>query len=91
MTIEENLRDCVSHMKRSRSGADFAYTVLLPDRDEVIGCVYFKPSSPARPDAVLVRSWVTVEHAELDRPLYEAVTAWLAKDWPWSGVEYAPR
>ncbi len=27
-------RDCVSHLKRSTSGRDFAYTVLLPDRDE---------------------------------------------------------
>ena len=73
------------------SGSDFAYTVLLPDRDEVIGCVYFKPTSPARPGAVVVRSWVTAEHSDLDEPLYEAVTRWLAEDWPLSVVEYAPR
>lgn len=91
MTIEDNLRDCVSHLERSNSGRDFAYTVLLPDRDEVVGCVYFKPTRPPRPGTVDVRSWVTEEHSNLDKPLYEAVTRWLAKDWPWSVVEYAPR
>lgn len=91
MTLQENLADCVSHIERSSSGVDFAYTVLLPDRDEVIGCVYFKPTKPPRADAVRVLSWVTAEHADLDEPLYEAVTAWLAEAWPWFVVEYAPR
>ncbi len=91
MTLEDNLGDCTSHLARSRSGIDFAYTVLAPDRDEVIGCVYFKPTRPPRPDAVEVLSWVTAEHAALDKPLYDAVTRWLSQDWPWSLVEYAPR
>jgi len=91
MTIEANLRDCTSHRARSRSGSDFAYTVLLPDRDDVVGCVYFKPTRPPRSGAVEVRSWVTAEHSGLDKPLYDAVAAWLAKEWPWSMVEYAPR
>jgi RimJ/RimL family protein N-acetyltransferase len=91
MTIEENLRDCTSHLARSSSGIDFAYTVLLPDRDQVIGCVYFKPTRPPRRDAVDVGSWVTAEHSDLDKPLYEVVTQWLADDWPWSAVEYDAR
>ena len=91
MTIEENLRDCQSHLARSSSGSDFAYTVLLSDRDEVIGCVYFKPTRPPRHGAVHVRSWVTAEHADLDKPLYEVVEQWLAEEWPWSVVEYTPR
>lgn len=91
MTIEENLRDCRSHLARASSGSDFAYTVLLPDRDEVIGCVYFKPTRPPRPDAVDVRSWVTAEHSDLDKPLYEVVNQWVTEHWPWSVLEYAPR
>lgn len=66
-------------------------TVLLPDRDEVVGCVYFKPTRPPRSGAVDVRSWVTAEHADLDKPLHEAVTRWLKADWPWPVVQYAPR
>jgi len=91
MTLEENLRDCTSHLARSSSGSDFAYTVLLPDRDEVVGCVYFKPTSPPRDGAVAVGSWVTAEYADLDKPLYEVVARWLADNWPWPVVEYDPR
>ncbi len=65
--------------------------MLLPDRDEVVGCVYFKPTRPPSHGTVDVRSWVTEEHSNLDKPLYEAVTRWLAEDWPWSVVKYAPR
>lgn len=91
MTLEENLNDCRSHLSRSHAGSDFAYTVLRPDRAEVIGCVYFKPPTPAREDAVGIHSWVTAEHRHLDKPIYDAVTVWLAQKWPWSIVNYAPR
>ena len=91
MTIENNLRDCESHRARSSSGTDFAFTVLLPDRDEVVGCVYVKPTNPPRSGAVAVRSWVTSEYPDLDKPLYDVVSQWLADSWPWSVVEYDPR
>jgi hypothetical protein len=91
MSIEQNLSDCRAHLARSRAGADFAYTVLSPDGDEVIGCVYFKPTTPPRDGAVEVRSWVTADHADLDKPLYAAVSRWVADEWPWSEVEYAAR
>jgi hypothetical protein len=101
MSKAENLRDCESHLVRSRAGSDFAYTVLRPahdpdpdpdpDPDVVIGCVYFTPTDPPRPNAVAVRSWVTAEHADLDAPLHAAVTGWLSTDWPWTDVEYDPR
>lgn len=38
MSLSENLRDCTSHLTRAQAGEDFAFTVLLPDRDEVLGC-----------------------------------------------------
>lgn len=91
MSLEENLSDCTSHLARSNSGNDFAYTVLLPDRDEVVGCVYFTPTHPPRRGAVAVGSWVTAEHSDLDRPLHAAVSRWLAESWPWSVVEYDAR
>jgi hypothetical protein len=91
MTIEDNLRDCETHLSRSTAGLDFAYTVLLPDRDEVIGCVYFMPTRPPRAGSVHVRSWVTAEQSALDKPLHDAVDSWLSDEWPWSDVEYASR
>lgn len=91
MSPADNLRDCTSHRERAESGTDFAYTVLVPDRDEVIGCVYFKPTRPPRTGVVDVRSWVTAAHADLDRPLHDAVRQWLVTDWPWPTVDYAAR
>jgi hypothetical protein len=38
-----------------------------------------------------VRSWVRADRAELDVPLYAAVSAWLAAAWPFPEVRYAPR
>jgi hypothetical protein len=38
-----------------------------------------------------VHSWVRADRAELDVPLYAAVSAWLAEAWPFTGVRYAPR
>jgi len=40
-------------------------------------------------------AWTSsIEHradrAELDRPLYELVTAWLARHWPFTNPDYAP-
>jgi hypothetical protein len=36
-------------------------------------------------------SWVRKSHAHLDVPLWRAVSEWLASDWPFATVEYAPR
>ena len=91
MTPEANLRDCEEHLRRSRAGLDFAYTVLFPDREEVVGCVYFRPPTPPRAGAVEVRSWVTAAHAGLARPLHDAVERWLREQWRWTDVQYAPR
>ena len=38
-----------------------------------------------------VYSWVRADRAELDVPLYDAVSAWLADAWPFTEVRYAPR
>jgi hypothetical protein len=36
-------------------------------------------------------SWVRASHAQLDTLLWRAVSEWLASDWPFASVEYAPR
>jgi RimJ/RimL family protein N-acetyltransferase len=83
MTPEQNLADLEEHAKDFEERTGFTYTVLDPDRDEVIGCVYIYPSG--------VRSWVRADRAELDKPLYEAVRDWLA-GWPLKEqLNYAPR
>jgi hypothetical protein len=53
--------------------------------------VYIYPAEDVVHDAK-VRSWVRASRAELDIPLWRAVTDWLASDaWPFANVLYASR
>ncbi len=89
-TLEENAADLRRHAKDFADRTGFTYTVLDADTRDVIGCVYIYPSKDPAYDAD-VRSWVTAERAELDAPLYEAVSAWLAAEWPFKRPAYATR
>jgi hypothetical protein len=100
MALEENLADLVAHAEDFVARRGFTYTVLDasdPDDDspEVAGCVYIYPAKPTDPDAVgadcRVRSWSRVSRADLDVPLWQAVSTWLADDWPFQSVAYDPR
>jgi RimJ/RimL family protein N-acetyltransferase len=86
LSLAENLRDLEQHADDFRRRVGFTYTVL-DNEDRVIGCVYIYPSRPD-PEVTNVRSWVTASRAELDTVLHQAVTDWLATDWPLSRVSY---
>ena len=90
MTLEENRRDLERHARDFADRVGFTYTVLDPASRDVIGCVYIYPLPDSDDDARAL-SWVRASHAELDTPLWRAVSEWLASDWPFSSVEYAPR
>jgi hypothetical protein len=89
MSAEENLRDLERHAADFAARRGFTYTVLAPDGD-VMGCVYIYPANDGRHDA-RVRSWVSAAAAELDAPLYAAVSRWLAEQWPFERPDYAAR
>jgi hypothetical protein len=89
MTLEENRGDLERHAADFVKRAGFTYTVLEPDSDDVIGCVYIYPAKDG--GGASVQSWVRAARAELDRALYDAVSAWLERDWPFARVVYAPR
>ncbi|HEX8868771.1 MAG TPA: N-acetyltransferase [Lentzea sp.] len=88
LSLERNLADLRRHADDFTKRSGFTYSVL--DGDEVIGCVYIYP---ARDDntAARVDSWVRADRADLDKPLHDAVSAWLASDWPLTEIRYAPR
>ena len=90
MPIDANLADLESHARDFEARSGFTYTVLDPTDDTVIGCVYIYPARTADADAS-VRSWVRAGSAQLDRPLWHAVAAWLARDWPFARVDYTGR
>ena len=56
----------------------------------MIGCVYIYPDKDEQHDATVL-SWVRASRAELDVPLWRAVSTWLAEDWPFARVAYAAR
>jgi hypothetical protein len=90
MTPDENRADLQRHADDFRNRMGFTYTVLDPVSHDVIGCVYIYPLPDSGYDARAL-SWVRASHAQLDTPLWRAVSAWLASDWPFRSVEYAPR
>ena len=89
MTLDENRADLERHAADFVSRTGFTYTVLSPEGD-VIGCVYIYPVPGEAVDARAL-SWVRANDAELDAPLWRAVSAWLESDWPFENVEYAAR
>ena len=48
MTLEENLADLRRHAGDFTRGVGFTFTVLDPDDNDVIGCVYIYPSRAER-------------------------------------------
>jgi hypothetical protein len=104
MPPEQNLGDLREHAGEFVARTGFTYTVLAGPDDRVVGCVYIYPAKPAdagtdaaggesggAAGAADVRSWVRADRAELDVPLYTAVSAWLRDAWPFTSVRYAPR
>jgi hypothetical protein len=89
MTPEENLGDLERHASDFAARSGFTYTVRDTGSGEIVGCVYIYPRKD-EPGAS-VRSWVSADHAELDAPVYEAVSQWLRTAWPFVSVKYAPR
>jgi hypothetical protein len=89
MTLEENRADLQRHADDFENRSGFTYTVLEPGGD-VVGCVYIYPAS-AGPHDAHVLPWVRASRAELDAPLWQAVSDWLAAEWPFENVDFAPR
>jgi hypothetical protein len=89
MTLEENRADLQRHADDFENRSGFTSTVLEPGGD-VVGCVYIYPAS-AGPHDAHVLSWVRASRAELDAPLWQAVSDWLAAEWPFENVDFAPR
>ena len=90
MSLDANRNDLEGHARDFADRAGFTYTVLLPNTEVVIGCLYIYPAEDGEHDAQ-VMSWVRSEVAELDATLHAAVSRWLAARWPFQRVLYAER
>lgn len=90
MPPEENLADLEQHAAEFERREAFAFTVLDPVTDDVLGCVYIDPDATGA-CAAMVRCWVRVSHAGLDGELVATVRAWLAERWPFATVRFPER
>lgn len=90
MPLEQNLGDLEMHWREFERGEAYAYTVLDPVTDDVIGCVYVDPDHSGTAD-VMVRSWVRASHAGLDDRLAATVDRWLRTSWPVDSVRWPGR
>jgi hypothetical protein len=89
MTLEENLGDLEGHRSEFDMRIAFAYSVLDPATDDVIGCVYVDPAPSG--EGALVRTWVRETHAHLDERLRTEVVGWLERNWPLVSVATPPQ
>jgi hypothetical protein len=89
-SLSDNLHDLLRHADDFEQRRGFTYTVLDPDTGDVVGCVYIYPDAAA-PGSASVRSWVRGSRAELDVPLWRAVSNWLAAAWPFESATYEKR
>jgi hypothetical protein len=87
LSAEGNLVDLVRHADEFDRRVAFAYTVLRPENDDVIGCLYLDPGP--RAGSVDVRSWVRADTADLDPVLRREMRQWLTDVWPFDEVAYA--
>src|SRR4051794_23065819 len=68
MSLDENRVDVERHAEDLQERRGFTYTVLDPESDYVIGCVYVYPARDDSADACVL-SWVRADRAELDSEL----------------------
>jgi hypothetical protein len=92
ITAADAMQDMTTEQARFKKRASFAYAVLTPDGSRELGSVYVSPSVVPGYDAT-VRMWVTRHEydAGFDARLYQWVTAWMKKDWPFTNVAYPGR
>ncbi len=72
--------------------SSFAYTVMNPDENECLGCVYIYPTEKPGFDAK-VYAWVRKSEFDkgLDSILFNTVKQWIAREWPFKNVAYPGR
>jgi hypothetical protein len=92
LTLEESLIDLAWHQREFTIAHSFAYTVMTPDEERCLGCVYLNPTGSPHHD-VQVFYWVRTSMLRqgLDQRLGSAVRAWLEESWPFARVAYPGR
>ncbi|MGE5176233.1 MAG: hypothetical protein ACM3JJ_07625 [Hyphomicrobiales bacterium] len=92
LTLEQDLIDLGWHQREFQTRRSFAYTVVTPSEDRVVGCVYIDPTRRRGYDAA-VFLWARQSELAggLETRLYAAVKSWIATAWPFEAVAFPGR
>lgn len=92
LTLMQDLIDLAWHTKERQFKTSFCYIGVSPDGGTQLAAVYIDPSAKEGFDAD-VQTWVRASEAAkgFDRPFFEQVRAWIARDWPFERVAYPGR
>ena len=92
LTLEENLIDLGWHQREFTLGHSFAYTVLSPESNKIIGCCYIYPSANPQYE-VQVFYWIKENLLKdgLESELGITIKSWLEECWPFKRFDFPGR
>jgi hypothetical protein len=103
-TLAENMTDLQGHDHEHQERIAFTFTVLNPEQNRCLGCVYTRPLSELvkqnpkklsgiREDEAITRFWVRASllGSGFDLFLLQALIRWYRDSWPFSTVYFHTR
>ena len=92
LTLKQNTIELGWHQTEFQLKTSFAYTVVSLDESQVLGCMYIYPSKKPGYD-VEISMWVRESESQtgLDAHLFDTVTEWIDKVWPFKNPVYPGR
>lgn len=91
VTKREDLIDLAWHEREFTLRRSFAYTVLTPDEQTCLGCVYIFPTEKVSFDAAIFYWARQGLPDDFELRLGQHVRAWLKSDWPFQRVAFPGR
>lgn len=89
MSIDDNRIALENHWTEFENHEAYAYTVLSPDKNSCLGCIYLNPSTRSK-TSLSVIFWVRADQLAtgLDIHLVETIIAEVQKSWPVDVIEF---
>jgi len=90
MTFEENIASLKVHQAEFDSQKAFAYSVFDASKSNCLGSVYIDPSRSHNYDCE-VYFWIRNDCSALEQELFNTISSWLQKAWPFSRIAFPGR
>ena len=90
MTLEENIEDLQEHEQEFDNNEGFTYTILDPNEDVCIGCLYIFPFPHGVYDS-RVFYWLIKEYKDIEMQLRDFIDQWLSDSFQLNHPAYPGR